>query len=503
MTKLFTLTIRTSLALRAFLLLPATVAAQDLAEQVGYTNVYVRLQVADSNSGRVSATPPSGGLDSYKEVVEFQKTLPVASLIEIVYFNAKFRVNSGYTFVGWYADNGDGIFDLDNDELFDNSREAMIYFPISMLGLTEDDIYETEAEAKAAYMPTKPQLVLWAYATNGATAEPDYKMGMGDYDFKMGTVEISKPINNPGDVVTITATPSEGFQFEYWKTGYDSQWGTSQPNTIVSRDQSFTFTVQGGEHYYAYFSAIDAPVIELPEEGGWYVGAFDKVWALHELSDAFVFVPSLTDVDDNGAPLFDIVTDAQNRSYMDLSDEYAKRDNTFHFMNTLPGFGNQATLIYGKGTVRFTHDRSSWVTFDREGNMLQWSGSTGYTIKDPQMLDFHHVYAFRPDLGAFVKIGTTDMYYEEATTQVFVPAQTCYIDVSGQDIADPNTGYIPDIIALTPELFDQAVASVDGAKVKPISVKGTRMYTLGGVEVKSAAEKGVYIVNGKKVFINK
>ena len=497
MKKLFTLTLTAAL-----LLLSAPAMAQDIGEQVGYANVFARVQVVTAGSGRVSITPPSGGLENYKETVDFQRPLPVASILEIVYFNGKSRATEGYTLGGWYLDNGDGIFDINNDELLSTDTQPLFFFTIDQLGLSSNDIYETEAQANAATEPAQPQILIWALFTNGATAECDYKMGMGTYDFKMGSVHIDKPVNQPGDVITVTAIPNEGYQFEYWKTGYSSQWGEANPNTVVSRDASYTFTVQGGEKLYAYFSDKKAPVIEFPEEGGWYIGSFEGSWVLHELSDAYVYIPTLTEVDENGQLHFNLITDSEGRSYFDTDDVYGHYDNTLKFRNVTPGYGNEATLIYGKGTVRFTHDTSSYQSYDRAGNLLQWSGSKGYTFRDPNFMGYH-IYAYRPDVAAFFKIGTTDLLYENATSSVYIPSNTCYINVEAIQIADPNTGFIPDVIALSPEGYTQAVTAIKDAKTAEAGASNTRMYTLSGVEVKAPSKKGLYISNGKKVFINK
>lgn len=482
---------------------PTPTQAQDFVEVSGYVNVFVRLQAAVPGSGRVSATPPSGGLDSFKETVDFKQTMPVAAIIDAVYFQSKSRASAGYAFVGWYLDNGDGQLDPSADEQLSNEANPLMTIPVSLLGVPESSIYATEAEAKAAAMPTEPQLTIFAYFTNGAVVDVDYKMGQGVGSFNLGTVEISKPVNQPGDQVTVKAIASEGCRFEYWKTGYGSQWGTEQPNTVVSHDPEFTFTVQGGEHYYAYFSREDAPEIDFPEEGGWYVGAFKGCWILHELSDARIFVPSFTDdrSEDNRI-VNDLIVDQQQRAYLDQGDTNAWFDNTINNLDPTRADG-RATLIYGKGKVRFTHDFSSWVNFDRTGNVLNWSGNKGATVSDPNHVHNYYVYAFQPDLAAFVKIGTTDEWADDYSATVSVPAQTCFISVEALQIADPETDYIPNVIGLTPEAFDQAVSGIEKPQTKTLSLGGYRFYTLDGKQLSSPRHKGIHIVDGKKVFVNK
>jgi len=468
-------------ALALFLALPFTAVAQDIELQ-GYTNVFIRVKAAFEGSGKVSVTPPTGGLETYKETVDFKKTLPVA--LDMVYFNVKCRASNGYTFAGLYIDDGDGVFDITKDALESTSESGLLFVPLSTLGFADNYTpYPTEAEAQMAEMPSEPQAVVFAYFSNGATVAVD------NYQEHCGTVEISNPINTVGDVVTVKAIPAEGYQFEYWKTAFGSQWGAPNPDTSVSHDAEWTFTVKGGERYYAYFSAVDAPVLQFPEEGGWMVGAFTKNWIMHEQSQGTSYCLVLSD----------IVTNDALQSYINLDDDDAKFDNVHQFSNAMRGYGNRASLVYGKGTVRFTHYIPG-VGFDRRDNILEWSGSKPYTITDKDNAMGYHVYAFLPDREAFVKIGTTDNYEEEYTTSVTVPANTCYLCLEGFDLADPQTGYIPQVIGLTPDAFDKAVAGVEEvAASRPAGRQP--VFDLMGRQMGDTPVKGLYIKDGKKIII--
>ena len=473
----------TLLSLFFLTLLPAnSLRAQDIGSLQGYANIYVRLQVAVSGSGRVSATPPTGGLDTYKEVVDFKRTLPVA--VNSVYFNVKALADNG-TFVGWYLDNGDGQFNMNSDELISTEEKMLpMLIPISLLDIEEEAIYETEAAAQQAAQPDQPQAIIFAFITNGASIAVD------DSQESCGRVEISNPLNQPGDVVTIKAIPAQGFRFEYWKTGSGSQFFFGHKDTSVSKDAEYTFTVTGGEKYFAYFSAIDAPVLQFPAEGGWLATTFNTTWFLHELSDAYIYNPILTDVQ----------TNADWQSFMNLDDQDALYDNTRKFVNAERGYGNAATLIYGKGTVRFTH-RSINLGFDRKNNILEWSGAKGMTITDKNNDHGYHVYIFRDDLGAFIKIGTTDLFVDaNAPTSITVPKNTCYICLEGYDIADPNTGYIPDVIGMTPEAYANAVAGIANTKSNPAAQPPVTIYDIMGRRVVGSQRHNgkLIIVNGKK-----
>lgn len=63
-------------------------------------------------------------------------------------------------------------------------------------------------------------------------------------------------------------------------------------------------------------------------------------------------------------------------------------------------------------------------------------------------------------------------------------------------------GNIPTVIALSPETFDKAIATaIESPQIETLEVKGQKIYTLSGVEVKSTDQKGIYIINGKKVLV--
>ncbi|MBQ9645538.1 MAG: hypothetical protein IJV24_04145 [Prevotella sp.] len=469
------------LMLLTVFLAPTAVDAQDITLE-GYTNVYIRVQAAIEGSGRVSVTPPSGGLETYKETVDFQKTLPVA--MSSVSFNVKCRANSGYTYGGLYVDDGDGVFDITKDELISTSDAALVLLPLSTLGLGDDyQLYATETEAQMGEKPTEAQVIIFANFSNGVTIAVDR------YQEQCGTVEISKPVNAAGDVVTIKAIPAEGYQFEYWKTGYGSQWGAPVRDTSVSSEAEWTFTVQGGERYYAYFSAIDAPVLEFPEEGGWIAASFTANWLMHEQSEGISYCLTMDD----------IVTNDAMQTYLDIDNDDAKYDNIHRFINAERGYGNRASLVYGKGKVRFTHYIPG-LGFDRVGNILEWSGTKPYTVNDRDNTLGYHVYVFRPDLEAFVRIGTTDSYEEVYTTSVTVPANTCYLCMEGFDLADPITGYIPEVIGLSPEAFDKAVAGVETVQTSPVIGRQT-VFDLMGRKMGGTPAKGLYIREGKKFVI--
>lgn len=445
-------------------------------ELQGYIKVFVRVLPSTEGSGKVSVLPPSGGLDTYKTQYDFQKVLPVA--MDMIYFKAKANPTSGYQFGGWYFDNGDGQFDMTKDEYINAEKSTTIFVPLALMGFTDETpIFSTENEAAMAPAPTEPQVIIYAHFTNGATVMVDHTQE------HCGTVEISKPLNTIGDIITIKAIPAEGYEFKYWKTGQGSQIMSQKKDTSVSTEAEWTFEVKGGECYYAYFQSVTAPTFDFAPEGEWKTFVLDRAWILDEQADAMIYNPNMGD----------IITNDKLQTYFNLDDEDAWYDSAR---------GNQqVTLMYGKGHVNFTHYIPG-LAFDRRDNILLWSGSKGLEVKDPNQLNYY-VYAFKPSLNAFVQIGTTDEWAEDRTESVSVPKNTCYLQLEAErlfiELSD-NTEYIPKVIGMSPEAFDQATLGINTLSAEP-SGFNRGLFDLQGRRLSKTPAKGLYIMGGKKHLV--
>ena len=295
--KTFTIFKRAAVVVTAMLTTASGLQAQEIGEVEGYANVYITAKVVPTGGGRVwlSVNKPGQGLPSWKtDESKLNRVMPVSA--DYIYFYANAQPLGENIFGGWYLDDGDGVLDMTKDELLNTDEQALIVFDaVELTG--SDSYYETEAEANAATKPTEPQAVIFALFTNGATVKPD------DYMKKFGSVSIDKPNNTIGDRVTVSATPIEGYRFEYWKSKQGSTLFDTDKG-IISRQNPYTFTVKGGEKLYAYFSAINAPTYEFPAEGGWKVLDFNNTtgaWVLHEQSQAICYLFDMSDLEyENG-----------------------------------------------------------------------------------------------------------------------------------------------------------------------------------------------------------
>ena|GEM_PF-1321151 len=458
--------------------------AQDEVQTVGYANVNITVKAVPEAGGKVFPFNQEAGIKAWRTEWNFKQPVAVGSMFEMpftmLFLYANPATDQGYIFGGWYLDDGDGVFDATKDELMSEEAEYM-----AMTAIDETaTIYSTQAEAKSGVFPEQPTDLIFAYFTRGARVSMSVNQ---DDDMEIhaacGSVWVSKPVNEPGDQITVRAIANDGFQFEYWQDA-------ASMGNIVSRENPYTFTVQGGEHLYAYFTAVDAPYFDLPEEGGFAVASIGQPWVLSDESmknGAHVLVMESEDLrrTDDG------------KMYLDMSLEDAHIDVAQ--TNGLP------SIVYGKGRVRFAY-KLGYGMARKSYTLVNWSGNKGVNLGG----DVLYVYVFIPELGAFIQYGTTDSYAPNHTESVFVPAGLAYFSMSAFDLTDDD-GNIPTVIGLSPETYDAGVAGRDsaleqlagigGVTVGTTTLNGQKVYTLSGVEVKTTNEKGVYIVNGKKVVL--
>lgn len=487
MKKTFT-TSFTALLLSAIALLdPQQATAQDDKVE-GYANVYLKVKAVPDGGGQVFPYFQESSIKVWKSDWDFKQAVPVGTImgsyISMFYLYNKSNTADGYTFGGWYEDDGNGVFDLDKD-VFLGNEEEYVYMTVLDDNIT---IYPTQAAAKSGIAPSEPTATIFAYFTRGARVGLSYYQDdYNDLHANSGTVWISKTANEPGDQVTVRAIPNDGYQFEYWQDA-DSR------GNIITRENPYTFTVQGGERLYAYFTATDSPVLEFPEEGGYRVEIINDSWvptdeALNNGFHVYVFEGE------------DLVRTDEGKIYLDASKPEAQLD--------VIQWKGRPSLLYGKGQVRFAYKlKFGW---GRESvDLVQWSGNNGVTLTG----DVIYVYVFVPELGAFIQFGTTDELNINATPSVKVPAQLAYFSMSAFDLTD-DQGNIPTVIGLSPETYDlgmsdgktalenllNEVLGIGDVHLDTTTIRGQRVYTLSGVEVKTTPEKGVYIVNGKKVVL--
>lgn len=331
---------------------------------------------------------------------------------------------AGYKFAYWYLDNGDGTFNINEDtQVVEGSIEgdvtvvkdenasgggSLIY--TLYIKVDEADVYATKDEAEAAPDVAAPT-TLFAYFSDGDFVATS--TGMPDY----GTVSIDKVVNHPGDAITLSATPAEGYVFDYWK---DAANGT----TIVSRENPWSTTSQGSTTYYAVFSEQDALTIDFPEEGGFKVivlGKDDTNWVADEAAGLTNYLFDANDLLTTGG-----------RQVLNVDNKDAKRyilnkQASDYWSNSTPNF------VYGKGRVKMSR-RQSYGEGRENAKLLLYADKAQVfpvesSFAEDRVTDAT-VYVWNEALQAFLRFGDTH------TGKVIVPAGTAYLLVRGTEPAE-------------------------------------------------------------------
>ena len=97
-----------------------------------YVNTWIKVKPVPENKGRVSAAfmATSNPPQTVKEY-DAKGTVPITyGTIVMMYIYT--RAAAGYTVGGVYIDDGDGVFDITKDELFDGSITPPILYAFSV-----------------------------------------------------------------------------------------------------------------------------------------------------------------------------------------------------------------------------------------------------------------------------------------------------------------------------------------------------------------------------------
>ena len=415
-----------------------------------YANIWIKVKPVPENKGRVSASfretanPPT----TVKEY-DAKGTVPITyNTIVMMYIYT--RAAAGYTVGGVYIDDGDGVFDITKDQLFDGSTASPILYYFSVDDIDEKYVFDDDLEASFGPQPTEPQQTLFVYFTDGVAAEPKYD-GLRDTG---GTVKISSP-NAKGETVSLTAVPDEGFAFDVW---------TDEAGNIVSRENPFTLVAQGGEHYYANFCDLSAPVIDFPAQGGWKVLAYEDYYywlpSYSDLTDAYVVQMSADSITQNEAGQFymkGLEEDGYGRWGVTCRIDYWRPESS------------RPTIMWGKGQVRFAKKSVDAI---RGLNDILWS-TTGSAqnprpiVKDDSAGEGFYAYVFNEKAGAFILYGHTDrMADPSAPTSITFPRDVAYLWLPVRTFVNGSEVNIPKVIGLTPEAYELGMKIYNGEDIE-------------------------------------
>ena len=330
----------------------------------------------------------------------------------------------GYLFAGWSTT-------TDRVEVMENPG-----------GLSVESHTSTEDEPDEFGYPLEPDVTYKALFTR---VKVSYVSGQSS----LGEIACSKPCNEIGDKVVLTATPAdEQTRFLYWTLNGEKI--TENPLTV---------DVTGPADYVAHFESDHALILNFPEEGGYI--PFSSAYS--------IYVPDAVDI-------HSVMCES-------LDNNPVQKDKVVTFTSTYMVPAGDGVLLYGAGEHTFIlEEPDEWTTVS-ETNLIKASGVEGTDIASLPQEGYRY---FTYEDGKFVHTATAVV--EPNSIYLAVPdscgmTEDVLTVVSGSDMEDGDG-------------IEEVLAEKKGAKVSGV-------YDLSGRRVALPAKDGIYIVDGKKVLFRK
>ena len=459
-----------------------------------YVPVYGQLKVYPSGAGTVyatfessSATPEEGqNYSEPAEQVDF-KFVYESLLSATGYYYANAEAAEGWNFAGFSTEkyiDGEPVL---NDSVETTSNPA--YLKIESQKYDSSSLFDSVEEAQAAGYPDEPDAVHYALFSRVVPRVAD------QYD-RFGTVSTDKAVNDIGDKVTLTAEPDTtdgnpgNNKFTYWVKKSTGEQLTENPLTVE---------VTGGEEYIAYFESDYMGEIEIDETGllPWY-GANE------------IYFPK------TGATLGYLQVDSYGLEEYELNGKkvgYAPADEWAGYVEA-----KTPVIITGKpGKYIIKHDPSRTTpVYSLTNSFLEWSGENGASAEG---VTRDYIYTKQEEYvdeegetqtrNVKDTIPSTVKYYVlDTAKRLFtlaedgkVAANTMYLVMLDKIIEANTPDFVPTVIYFEEPTEDEETG-IKTATKKP-AMKSNAYYTLGGQQVATPKENGIYIFDGKKVIFRK
>ena len=397
-------------------------AASSFAGSASYHYYWIKMAALPSGKGLVYADTVQTENPAYQESQDLKVMAYTNDQSPLYYFNAYVQPAEGYLFAGWSADGA-------TLTTTDGTNPASL----SVRAKTEG---RQEGLDLPIYYPLEPDSTYYAMFARVVTR---YVPGEED----LGTVEVSKVLNDVGDELTLTAKPKyDNCRFAYW---------TNSAGEKIE-ENPLTFTVADAETYVAHFDCDSASRFSFPEEGGYVL--FSSPRAAYLAGNMWGCMVEPDSVSDGNVNL------------------------------TRNGFSvnaNQGYLLYGEGECTITYYDDPYESFYNT-DLLIASGVNGVSL-DTLSTEDKSYYILKD--GQFVR--ATEGFVEPNSAYLAMPdscgvtAETLTID-GGSIVMDIN-GVKADVPAASPRV--------------------SGVYDLAGRRLVAPDRNGIYIIDGKKVLYRK
>lgn len=388
------------------------------AGEMAYHYYYAKMQALPTGKGLVYADALSTAEPSYQDSQDckFMRNTLVQDPSTTFYVWA--QPAEGYLLAGWSAD-GETLTTNDGTQ------------PLAMLIRAKTEGRDEGLDLPTFY-PLEPDSTYYAMFARVVT-----RSVVGEEN--LGSIEVSKVLNDLGDEITLTATPNyNNVSFAYWK---------NSKGEIIT-DNPLALTVNEAETYKAYFDCDTTTRFSFPEGGGYVLFSSPRAAYLSGNMSGCIVTPD--SVEDGNVNLYRL------------------------------GFSinaNQGYLLYGEGECTISYYDDPYDRFI-DNDLLIASGSTGVSL---DTLDTKDKSYFVFQNGQFVR-----------TTTGFVEPNTAYLSIPD------SCGVTADILFINgsslPTDINDVKASVSTAK----PIKG--IYDLSGRPLTTPIKNRIVIIDGKKVI---
>ena len=360
----------------------------------------------------------------------------------------------GYVFAGFIQDDYDVETETKTESDFLVSTENPANLE-RLNGITKkaDNGESASKEEVEALMPLDPQNYFRAVFTKVA-------VNVAEDNDHLGTATISKLVNDTGDELTLTATPAdEKCSFDYWEVN-----GNGEKYSV---DPELHITATHPEVYTAHFKHTSDVTLDFGE--GKLIPFI--------CNDADCYLPE-------GVETYTISADStQASTYGDANTYFTKpivNDARYYWAGYMD-------LLYAKGKKTIKAWQTENYSTPSKYSTMQWSGKEGINV-DTITVDVPTTY---------YTLDAENMCFNRVTG--LLAPETPYLQLPTSTFDKSNTT-TPDVIVI-----DVNAVIVDGIKDVKAS-KGTtakRIYDLQGRRRNNVDQKGVYVFDGKKVYLRK
>lgn len=389
--------------------------------------------------------------DAWKESITFEETSTMGT------FYCAAKPAEGYVFAGFIED----YYDVDTEEVTESDFISVTKNPGSLErlnGVTKKgaDGVAAPKEEVEALMPMDPQNYFRAVFAKVA-------VNVAEDNSYLGTATISKIVNDTGDELTLTATPAdEKCSFDYWEVN-----GNGEKYSV---DPEIHITATHPEVYTAHFKHTSDVTLDFGE--GKLIPFI--------CNDADCYLPE-------GVETYTISADSTQASTYGDANTYFTKPIVIDALDAPYYWAGYMDLLYAKGKKTIKAWQTENYSTPSKYSTMQWSGKEGINV-DTITVDVPTTY---------YKLDAENMCFNRVTG--LLAPETPYLQLPTSTFDKSNTT-TPDVIVI-----DVNAVIVDGIKDVKAS-KGTtakRIYDLQGRRRNNVDQKGVYVFDGKKVYLRK